>query len=274
MQNEKRNLKILIYADFYGDKVYQGIDYMRMFEPYGKVHLLTSSDCDDEVLLQDYDMLVLPGGADVDPSRYGEKPHPMCGRVNAQYEYMDTHFLPKWLETGKPIVGICRGMQTLNVALGGSLYQHIVGHTGGEDRTDDVHKMYTNIYPESADVRFIDAPEDFRKYGVNSYHHQNVKRLAEGFEVLGHTPIFRKCESLLPFNRKDLYLGYRWSTDKKSLNKPFQTEGMWFEEGYPSFIEIIKHKTKPYIAFQYHPENTCCPLAHYLIDLTLTENGY
>lgn len=261
---EKRNLKIAIYADFFNEKVYQGLDYIRMFENYGSVHLLTSTNAHDPHFIKDFDMLVLPGGADVDPKRYGEKPDPLCGRVNLQYEHLDLNFLPKWLATGKPIVGICRGMQTLNVAMGGSLYQHIEGHTGGEFRKEDHHLLYTNIKT---------AAGDYRKYGVNSYHHQNVKRLAEGFEVIGVTPVFAKCESLLPWNRKYMHYGIRWFKEKPKSKTAVQKGDLWFDDGYPSFIEVIQHTTKPYVAFQYHPENTNCPFAHYMIDLTLSRHG-
>lgn len=262
-----KKLKILLYGDSYKDRVSQGLDYFTFLKPYGIVTLLTPRMIDPS-LLTDYDVLVLPGGADVDPVRYGEIPEEECGRANPQYEFMDTVFLPKWLETGKPIIGICRGTQTLNVALGGSLIQHLIGHTGDpDDRAEPIHNVYTDI--EVLDIsprgKKNKATLDYRIYETNSYHHQGIKRLGEGLQVLGWSHIYKNCPSTrTPENRAEMYVGKPW---RRSKNDPKMLHRD--KDPYLGVPEIISHETLPYIGFQYHPENMNCPLAHYLIRKTL-----
>jgi len=69
--------------------------------------------------------IVVPGGVDVDPMRYGESPSPGCGKVDPDWDELDLNVLGLALERDLPVLAICRGMQVLNVAYGGSLFQDI-----------------------------------------------------------------------------------------------------------------------------------------------------
>src|SRR6185369_6879846 len=265
-------LKILLYGDCYNDRFSQGINYMSFLEPYGQVILITPLNA-TPALMEYGDVLCLPGGADVDPWRYNERPVAMCGRSNSQYEHMDREFLPQWIATGKPIIGICRGLQTLNVALGGSLIQHMTGHSGNSEKRHLGHHM---VFTEYADI----DGSDYRIYPTNSYHHQAVKKLAPGLEVLGWSHIFKNCPSLKIKNiENDIYLGTRFKKAKNGDIKP-DIDGEKYKLGagnpqymkskkYWGVVEIMRHTQKPYIAFQYHPEDFNCPLAHHLIEKTL-----
>ena len=75
--------------------------------------------------LLSYNGLLLPGGADVNPKLYGEDPIPECGKPNIFRDSLEMEAISIWLKTEKPLLAICRGMQILNVALGGTLYQDI-----------------------------------------------------------------------------------------------------------------------------------------------------
>ncbi|MEO3975316.1 gamma-glutamyl-gamma-aminobutyrate hydrolase family protein [Streptomyces sp. CAU 1734] len=117
------------------------------------------------------DGLVIAGGADVEPERYGSSPGPRTGPPARERDAWELALIHAALADGTPLLGICRGMQLLNVALGGTLIQHMDGHTGGEGvfGSHTVKPVpgtrYAGIVPGAADVP--------------AYHHQAVDRLAE-----------------------------------------------------------------------------------------------
>lgn len=113
------------------------------------------------------DAIVMPGGADVDPSRYNDIPSYMAGNINPHLEGFDRNMLPYFVERDIPIFGICRGFQSLNILFGGSIDQHHV-HEQSKDRDDEAHQ-----------VKFVDNFEttfDFKNktFKVNSMHHQCI----------------------------------------------------------------------------------------------------
>jgi putative glutamine amidotransferase len=138
------------------------------------------------------DGLLLPGGVDVDPEHYGEEPHPRLGAVNDALDEAEL-VLARWaLEDDLPLLGICRGIQLINVAAGGSLYQDLATQYPGASR----HRFGPPQYPREhrghpvhiepgsrlADaVGALDVP-------VNSRHHQAVKGIAPGFVVTARAP--------------------------------------------------------------------------------------
>ncbi len=122
-----------------------------------------------------YDGLLLCGGMDIHPSRYGEE---VNGSVNME-EARDAAEFPlakAFIEAGKPVFGICRGFQLLNIHFGGSLTQHIA--------TADDHRN-----SEKEAVHLVTAEDGFfadtygKEFPVNSYHHQAVNRLGNGLKV-------------------------------------------------------------------------------------------
>ena len=250
-------MRILLYADTYNDKVSINSAYVDFLQQFGEVLLVMPSN-DLKFYTEFGDVLALPGGADVDPMRYGEYPKSVS-RTNPHFEYLDKHLLMPWLETGKPIVAICRGLQTLNVALGGSLYQHIEGHVQVADRNKCEQKLYTDI-------------EGYHIHKINSFHHQAIKVLAPDFDVLGWTTAYKRCPSLHDRVRPEGRHIYEEVTEhgqKKIKMEEIIYKGNKEINYYHSFPEIIKHRTRPYIAFQYHPEEFFCPLATELICETL-----
>lgn len=245
----KKKPLIALYADSYNERTGQSNAYITYFSQFGHV-ILIHSEMDLSFVLKHCDVLALPGGADVYPMRYGEFPHVWCGRPNAGYEFLDEELLTPWLATKKPIIGICRGLQTLNVVLGGSLHQHVYGHALGDndDRGAETHEVYTNVPGHEV-------------IGVNSFHHQAIKVLGEGLEVLGWSLSARGCPSIR---------NSQFAAKKHIIND--QSERVLKSKGnYHAFPEIIKHTELPYIAFQYHPEEFDCPLAEKLINETLSE---
>lgn len=121
----------------------------------------------------DCDALLLPGGCDVNPRRYGQKIANAEGIDNAR-DVFEIALLQRFLDEGKPILGICRGMQLINVALGGTLRQHIYGHSR-LDGTDRLHM----IRATDPLLRAVYG----KSFTVNSAHHQCVARLGDGLKA-------------------------------------------------------------------------------------------
>lgn len=114
-------------------------------------------------LFTDIDLLVLPGGADINPLRYGQVPSFATDEPDIIKEYFDVHMLPRYVAHGTPIFGICRGMQTIAVHFGYRLIQDMYHETNtSNDPYGPVHKIIRT-----------DAPSG-KKIDVNSRHHQSV----------------------------------------------------------------------------------------------------
>ena len=122
------------------DSVSTGINnaYLTYFEQFGEIVYINPLS---DTLFEDLDLLVLPGGRDVDPARYGAKPHRQTGGPNLDMEYFDMNVLPRYLDLNNlPIVCICRGAQTINVHFDGKLAQHIPQYRSENrvERTDEL----------------------------------------------------------------------------------------------------------------------------------------
>lgn len=142
-------------------------------------------------LYERLDGLLLPGGGDVDPNHYGETRHERCRRVSPVRDETELA-LTRWAaEEGKPLLGICRGIQVLNVALGGSLYQDIeaqLPEAGKHDWYPGYPRDYlphpVAVTPGSRLARILDTTS----LPVNSLHHQAVKGVAAGLTVVARAP--------------------------------------------------------------------------------------
>ncbi|MBQ9252556.1 MAG: gamma-glutamyl-gamma-aminobutyrate hydrolase family protein [Clostridia bacterium] len=132
-------------------------------------------------LVKTLDGLILSGGVDVDPRRYGQEPTPQCGRINPDRDNMEFALIQEALSCQLPILAICRGMQILNVVLGGTLHQDIptdfpsAAHEQQNGRHSLSHEV--NLVPGG---RLAEIYEGQEKLLTNSFHHQAVDRLAEG----------------------------------------------------------------------------------------------
>ena len=136
------------------------------------------------------DGLVLHGGADVWPGSYGEQPlRDAWGgdRIRDAYEQALVH---AFVAAGKPVFGVCRGLQLINVAFGGTLYQDIStqlpnSRTHRDGQAYDKHFHTLEIVPKTQlGALFTGASS----YKINSIHHQGIKQLAEGFVAEAHCP--------------------------------------------------------------------------------------
>lgn len=120
-----------------------------------------------------YDGLILCGGGDVDPAYYGEE---MNGSVNPDRARDEAEFavLKAFVEAGKPVLGICRGHQLINIFFGGTLHQHLP-----ESELHVSRKDFVNTHPVTAEADSVLGRLYGTSFTVNSSHHQNVKVLAD-----------------------------------------------------------------------------------------------
>lgn len=135
------------------------------------------------------DGILVTGGMDVSPLLYQELPHPQCGSFDLEMDRTHIALILETIKADKPLLGICRGMQLINVALGGTLYQDIPsqcpdsgGHSFGHVRSDAVHTV--TLDAESPLHRIYGSTE----LEVNSIHHQSVKKPGTGVKPCAMAP--------------------------------------------------------------------------------------
>jgi putative glutamine amidotransferase len=144
-------------------------DYLSLVEEFGTPVPIFPVAKEDFWNVYGIDGLLLPGGADINPKRYGAWFSFMSYRPNPFLEIFDTEILPEIVNARLPIFGICRGLQTLNVHFGGTLHQHLRHHPHSATKQHLVHEVT---------ITYIDG--DPWKTSVNSSHHQAINTLAPG----------------------------------------------------------------------------------------------
>ncbi len=162
-------------------------DYVHSVTEAGGVAVILapSRAAEEPQLLERFDALVLSGGADLHPETYGQSPRTEIRAPSRERDVFELGLARRALEKDLPLFAICRGMQVLNVALGGSLIQDLPTEIGDGIRHDDLDRpRYTlahdvDITPGSR----LEASLATRRITVNSFHHQAIDRLADGLEV-------------------------------------------------------------------------------------------
>ena len=137
--------------------------------------------------LDHMDALVLTGGGDVDPALYGEDPHETVYGIDEQRDRVELALIRRAREIGLPVLAICRGMQVLNVALGGSLLQHIEGDEVGLHAAWE-HPVTARVHAVSFVAGSIARAVFGERLEVNTLHHQALGRLAPGLVCTGRAP--------------------------------------------------------------------------------------
>jgi putative glutamine amidotransferase len=154
-------------------------------------------------VLDALDGLLLAPGRDIEPRRYGQEPHPLLAATEPRRDAFELQLIPAALERGLPILGMCRGIQILNVALGGTLVQDVslvseahpsdpgwahwkrVEAASLDDAALPAHPRHEiSIEPESMLARALGT----RRIEVNSFHHQAIDRPGDGLTVVARSP--------------------------------------------------------------------------------------
>ncbi|KXT78136.1 gamma-glutamyl-gamma-aminobutyrate hydrolase family protein [Streptococcus sp. DD13] len=146
------------------------------------------------------DKLILSGGQDVYPKWYGEEDHGDPKHYFLERDYFEVALIVEALKQGKPIFAVCRGMQLLNVALGGSLHQDVSNHWQDE-KSGTSHR----IQVQTGSLLSQLCGEGIE---INSFHHQSIKKLGYGLEVTARDPRDGTIEAYE--DRKNRLIGIQW----------------------------------------------------------------
>lgn len=149
---------------------------------------LTTDDNDICQMVEMFDGFLFTGGHDVSPKVYGEKALPTCGECCVPRDMMEDKLLLKVLEYDKPILGICRGIQFINAALGGTLYQDLPTEKPSE--LEHHQQPPYDIPVHSVDIVNETPLFDLLRKNVlqvNSYHHQAIKKLSPKLQAMAYS---------------------------------------------------------------------------------------
>jgi putative glutamine amidotransferase len=180
--------------------------------------LLPSTESVPCELFELLDGLVLAGGGDVDPARYSKERHEKVYGVAPERDHFELALVERALATPRlPVLGICRGMQLLNVATGGDLEQHLpengVTHrvTEGRPAFHDVSLTAGGVFEEIYGTL---------AFPVNSRHHQGVRRIGAGCDVAGHAP--DGLPEALVFRDHPFAIAVQWHPESQVADDPRQ----------------------------------------------------
>ena len=168
-----------------------GLTYLKAIEAAGGIPLVMPPLHVEAVepLLDRLAGICLSGGPDLDPAAYDERRHPKLGPVEPELDFFELEIARRADARGLPILAICRGLQALNVARGGTLHQHLPDRPG----TTLTHRQSApgDHVTHSVDITpgsLLHGTMRRRRARVNSFHHQAVHRLGEGLRAVAWSP--------------------------------------------------------------------------------------
>jgi putative glutamine amidotransferase len=168
-------------------------------------------------LVARFDGVIIQGGGDIDPNRYGQKPrsNAIYG-ISLEHDELEIAVIRAAIELDKPVLAICRGIQILNVALGGTLHQHLADVLAdGESHWDKHHEI--NLEPNS---RVAKAMKTNSPKQSHSYHHQAIDTLAPDLIVTGRAP--DQTIEAVEHNTKKWIVGVQWHPEDDAETEPDQ----------------------------------------------------
>ncbi len=192
-----------------------GIPYLNAVQQVGGLPLIVAPLSKELIgaILDSIDAICLSGGPDIDPSTYGQPPHPMLGPTELATDAFEIELARQADKRGMPILAICRGAQVLNVARGGTLHQHIpdaFGESDLEHRQKELGPHTThdvNIDPGSVLATTLGTTTT----EVNSFHHQAVEQLGQNLKISARSQdgIIEGIEAI----DRDYVVGVQWHAE-------------------------------------------------------------
>jgi putative glutamine amidotransferase len=198
-------------------------DYVDAVHRAGGLALLIPTDKmleqQPDELLDMLDGIILAGGADIDPSVYGQEPHEQTKGTMIERDTFEIVLARRALERDLPLLGVCRGMQLLNVAAGGTLIQHVPDTHGHEDHrraigTFDGADHDVRLEPGSL-AAFAAGEEE---HGTKSHHHQGIDALGEGLRVTGWSTLDELPEAIEAPDKR-FALGVQWHPEADDVSQ-------------------------------------------------------
>jgi putative glutamine amidotransferase len=185
------------------------------------------------------DGVVLQGGADVSPLTYGEKPLKAEWEGDRIRDMYEIDLLQEFVSAGKPVLGICRGLQLINVAFGGTLYQDITEQHGDklEHYNPDAYDQLFHSIALVAGSRLARLYPDLGSAHVNSIHHQAIKRLGDNLAVEAVSVSDNIIEAIR-WNGPSYVVGVQWHPE---FHDPRDPELL---NGDPLLMEFLAHAEK------------------------------
>jgi putative glutamine amidotransferase len=168
--------------------------------------------------LDGYGGLLLTGGTDVNPARYGEEARPETDTPDDMRDEVELQLIERAIARDVPVLAICRGLQLLNVSLGGTLVQHlgsVLHDPDFEDRSKPAHQV--EVRPDSLLFKSVGATQ----LAVNSRHHQAVSKVGEGLRVSARDTEQGTVEAL-EHTSKRFILAVQWHPEDQVVNQPAQ----------------------------------------------------
>jgi putative glutamine amidotransferase len=206
-----------------GRELALGLVYLRCVEAAGGLPVVIPPLPDEaiEPLLDRFDGICLSGGPDLDPTTYGAEPHPELGPVEADLDHFELALIRRADTRELPILAICRGAQSLNVARGGSLHQHLpdvseqIAHRQSIPSDQPSHPIA--VQPGSRLASTLGSGEEIE---VNSYHHQGIDRLGEELVVSARAP--DGTVEAIEDPRRRFLIGVQWHAETLT-RRPYET---------------------------------------------------
>jgi putative glutamine amidotransferase len=173
-----------------------------------------------DLVLSRFDGLVLTGGPDVDPSFYGQEAHPDCYGIDRDRDAFELELVRAAIRQRFPTLAICRGIQVLNVAMGGTLDQHItdreglIAHGVPAGGPPTAHPVDLEPGSLTAKAMGVDRPEGF------SHHHQAIDRLGPGLRTVGRTE--DGVVEAVELEEGGWLIGVQWHPEETAARDPAQ----------------------------------------------------
>ncbi len=198
-------------------------EYIAAVQRAGALALLVPPDPrlerDPDEVLNVADALMLAGGNDIDPGVYGHERHPQTTRTVPERDRSELALVRAAVDRDMPVLGICRGMQLLNVALGGTLRQHLpddLGHGEHRRKLGSFDDSDHDVLLEAGSLAARAAGEE--RHAVKSHHHQGVAEIGDGLAVSGISALDDLPEAVEAPERR-FVLGVQWHPEADERSK-------------------------------------------------------
>ncbi len=195
-------------------------DYVQAVIQAGGIPVIIPIGIDGDVsqLASKIDGLLLTGGGDIDPTLFGEEPHPKLGTISPGRDQLEPAFIKEMLIADKPILAICRGIQILNITLGGDMYQDIYSQHETQllQHSQKANRSHLAHFVKVKEGSLLASIAGAAEFKVNTDHHQAVRHVPYPLDVSGVASdgIIEAIES----TGHSFVLGVQWHPEGLAVN--------------------------------------------------------